>query len=107
MYADRIPQYFGQAVVSTTCSAGNIGALGLDFGIRASSILIENAKASIVYLSFDTTTGSTGGYPLAAGKRMDLTGAPIGGMALASTATSTGDFVNIFAVQCSGIDLSS
>lgn len=95
---DRAQQYVDDVVVSTTDAAGVIGKIGFDFGFRALSVLVVNNKADTVYVSFDTTSGSTGGFALAAAKRL-LVHAPLGGFSLASTTTSTGDSVAVFAVQ--------
>ena len=95
---ERADQFVSESVVSTTDAAGTIGTIGFDFGFRATSLSFFNDKASDVYLSLDSTTGSTGGHRLKAGESISFTFLS-GGAALASTATSTGDKVRVFAVR--------
>ncbi len=96
-YILRANQYFAEEYVSTTDAAGTIGRIGFDPGFLATSVAIWNDKASAVYLSLDSTTGSTGGARLAAGESVVLS-VPTGGFALASTTTSTGDKVRVLAI---------
>lgn len=94
----RADQFFSEAHVSTSCEAGEIGKLGFEFGFKATAVSLYNDKASDVYVSLDSTTGSTGGFRLKAGENVAFT-LPIGGCSVASTATSTGDKVRVLAVR--------
>ena len=96
-YSLRANQYNAEVVVSTTDAAGTIGKIGFDPGFLATTVAIWNDKASAVYLSLNSTTGSTGGARLAAGESVTVS-VPTGGFALASTTTSTGDTVRVLAV---------
>ena len=97
-YNERAGQYASEHQVSTTDAAGTIGAIGFDFGLLATSVAFWNDKASAVYVSLDSTAGSTGGFKLKAGENVSF-GIRSGGCALASTTTSTGDFVRLLAVR--------
>ena len=91
-------QYATPLSVSTTDAAGTIGKIGIDFGFVATSVAIWNDKATDVYLSLDSTTGSTGGHRVKASENVSFAYLA-SGCALASTATSTGDFVRVLAVR--------
>ena len=95
---ERAQQYIAEEVVSTTDAAGTIGKIGFDFGLLATSVAFWNDKASTVYLSLDSTTGSTGGFPLKQGENVSFA-IRSGGCALASTTTSTTDKVRLLAVR--------
>lgn len=82
-------------VVSTTDAAGTIGTAGLDFAFDAGQVIVLNDKASTIYLSLDSTAGSTGGHAIKAGESRSFAGIRCGRMSLASTSTSTGDFVRV------------
>lgn len=97
-YLERADQYTAEPTVSTTDAAGTIGKIGFDFGLLANSVALWNDKATAVYVSLDSTTGSTGGFRLKAGENISVA-IKVGGMALASTATSTSDVVRILAVR--------
>ena len=97
-YLERADQYATPESVATTDIAGTIGKVGIDFGILANSCAFWNDKTTSVYLSLNSTTGSTGGFEIKAGENLSLT-VRIGACALASTATSTGTFVRILAVR--------
>ena len=97
-YLELADQYVAEESVSTPDIAGTIGKIGFDFGILATSVAFWNDKASAVYLSLNSTTGSTGGFKLKAGENVSF-GVRLGGCAMASTATSTGDFVRLLAVR--------
>ena len=92
--ADRPTQYFSQPYIATS----SIGTAGLDFGFVANQVVLLNDKACTVYLRFDSTSSaaSTGGYPLKAGETLSLQGR-MGGVVLATTATSTADTVRVAA----------
>lgn len=85
-------------VVSTTDAAGTIGVVGIDFGFAATSVSIFNDKASTIYVSLNSTAGSTGGHKMLAGESLSFT-LRLGSLSLASTTTSTGDFVRVLAVR--------
>lgn len=91
-------QYNDEVVVSTTDAAGVIGKIGVDFGFRATSFALWNDKATDVYVSANSTTGSTGGFRLKAGETFTYQ-ALVGGLALASTTTSTGDKVRVLGLR--------
>jgi hypothetical protein len=88
----RPDQSFSEAVVST-CSAD--GKLGIDFGFDANQLVLLNDKATDVYVSLDSTVGSTDGYRLKAAETLSLSNVKVGRMSLASTSTSTGDNVRV------------
>lgn len=94
----RPDQYSAEEVVSTTDAAGVIGKIGFDFGFRAGSVAVWNDKATAIYLSLDSTTGSTGGFKLKAGESVAFN-VFTGMAAFASTTTSTGDFVRLLALR--------
>jgi len=93
----RTSQFYSEPVVSTTDAAGVIGKIGFDFGFLASSVAFFNDKLEPVYISLDSTTGSTGGFKLAAGASISFS-ARAGGASLASTTTSTGTIVRTLAL---------
>lgn len=78
-----------------TIAVCSTGAVGLDFAFDAGQLLVLNDKASSVYMSLDSTSGSTGGHELKAGESRSFAGIRIGRMSFASTSTSTGDFVRV------------
>ena len=84
-------------VVSTTDAAGTIGTAGLDFTFDASHLFLVNDKATSVYVSLDSTSGSTGGLEVKTTSGLQLDNLRIGRMSLASTSTSTGTFVRVAA----------
>ena len=92
--ADRPNQYLSQPYIATS----SIGTAGLDFGFVANQVVLLNDKACTVYLRFDSTStaGSTDGYPLKTTETLSLAGR-IGGVMLATTATSTTDTVRVAA----------
>jgi hypothetical protein len=96
-YIERMNQYAADVVVSTTDAAGVIGRVGFDFGFLATAFAIYNDKATAVYLSLDSTTGSTGGFKVLAGGSYSFA-VRTGGAALASTTTSTGDSCRVLAL---------
>ncbi len=91
-------QSVNTVVVSTTAAAGTIGTIGLDFGFVATSLTVLNDKTSTVYLSLNSTAGSTGGHPIKAGETITLN-LKIAGCSFASTTTSTGDTARVLAVR--------
>ena len=98
-YIERADQYVSnEIVVSTTDVAGTIGKIGFDFGILATTVAIYNDKAGAVYVSLDSTAGSTGGFQLKAGENVTI-GVRLGSLSLASTTTTTGDFVRLWAIR--------
>ena len=96
-YQERANQYNAEPVVSTTDAAGAIGKIGFDFGFLATSVAFWNDKADDVYVSLDSTAGSTGGARLKAGENVSFIQCRIGGCSLASTTTSTGTTVRVMA----------
>ena len=96
-YQERANQFNDEQVVSTTDAAGTIGRIGFDFGFLAISVAFWNDKSTDVYVSLDSTTGSTGGHRLKAAEQVAFQGR-LGGCALASTTTSTGDVVRVLAI---------
>lgn len=95
-YQERANQYSSEVCVSTTDAAGTIGKIGFDFGFLATSVAFWNDKADDVYISLDSTAGSTGGARLKAGENVAFQ-QRLGGCALASTTTSTGTIVRVLA----------
>jgi hypothetical protein len=93
----RANQYYEEAVVSTTDAAGTIGRIGFDFGFITSAVIFINDKADSVYVTLNSTVGSTGGVKLNTTEQLSFT-AQTGGAALASTTTSTGTTVRVIAV---------
>lgn len=94
----RADQYSAEQVVSTTDAAGTIGKIGFDFGFRATSVAFWNDKSSDVYISLNSTAGSTDGFRLKAGESVSFA-VLTGGASIASTATSTGDKVRTLALR--------
>ena len=82
--ADRPNQYLSQPYIATS----SVGKTGLDFGFVANQLVVLNDKAATVYLSLDSTSGSTAGYPMKTTETLSLQG-NMGGIGLCTTATST------------------
>lgn len=93
--ATKPEQFASEVVVSTTDAAGTIGTAGLDFTFDAGQLLVINDKASDVYMSLDSTSGSTGGHRIKSGESRSFAGIRCGRMSFASTSTSTGDKVRV------------
>lgn len=83
-------QYFSEQYIATS----SVGRVAVDFGFIANQVIVFNDKAASVYTSLDTTTGSTGGWRIKANESLSLQGLA-GGVALATTATSTADTTRI------------
>lgn len=86
-YASENPVYSTAGTAST----------GHEFGFVATALRVANDKASPVYVSLNTLTGSTNGHRTCAGESWTLTGVATGGIGLASTTTSTGTAVRVAA----------
>jgi len=98
-YNERAAQFAAEESVSTTDTAGTIGKIGVDVGFIATFLRLINDKASPVYLDLSSTAGSTGGHKIVASSFIELHGTiRLASFSLASTATTTGDFVRILAV---------
>lgn len=90
--ADRPQQYFSEQYIATS----SVGKVGIDFGFVANQVVFVNDKAATVYVSLDSSAGSTGGYVLKASETLSLQGLA-GGASLATTATSTTDTTRVAA----------
>lgn len=73
------------------------GAVGVDLGFQARSLRLLNDKATPVYVSLNSTAGSTAGHRTCGGETLSLDGVAFGGYGLASTTTSTGTIVRVSA----------
>jgi len=90
--ADRPNQYVAEPHVATS----SVGKVGIDFGFVANQIVVLNDKVATVYLSLDSTSGSTAGHKMLNNDTFTIDG-NIGGLSLATTATSTADTVRVSA----------
>lgn len=88
-------QYNSEDVVSTSDAAGKVVH---DFQFDAQHVAVFNDKATDVYVSFSSTSGSTGGHKVKAGEQQAYSGIRAGLFTLASTSTSTGDKVRVLAL---------
>ena len=93
--ATKPDQFATEVVVSTTAAAGTIGTAGIDFTFDAGQLLVINDKTTSVYMSLDSSSGSTGGHQIKPNESRSFAGIRCGKMSLASTSTSTGDFVRV------------
>lgn len=85
-------QSFTRDVVSTS---GANGTLGIDFGFDADLVVVANDKASPVYVNANSSSGSTAGFEVAPGRELRIDRVRARKIGLASTSTSTGDFVRV------------
>ena len=89
------PEQFSTEVVIST--SDGLGKIGIDFGFDANQIIVLNDKASPVYMSLNSTSGSTGGHQIKAGESRSFSQMLLGRMSFASTSTSSGDVVRVAA----------
>lgn len=85
------------AVDDTVSSTSGSATAGYAFGFVATSLRLANDKATPVYVSLNSTAGSTGGYRTCSGESWAISGVATGGIGLASTTTSTGTTVRVAA----------
>lgn len=87
-------QYSTESVLSSTSGTAS---LGIVFGFRANLVRVYNDKTVPVYVSLNSTVGSTGGHRTCAGEVLALDAVATEAMALASTTTSTATQVRVSA----------
>lgn len=87
-------QYAAEDVISSTSGTATFGAA---FGFVATRIRVYNDKVTPVYVSLNSTAGSSGGHRTCAGELLSIEGVASGGIGVASTTTSTGTIVRIAA----------
>ena len=80
------PNEFAAEFFPSTASTAEGGL----FGFQASHIRVINDKASPVYVSLKSTVGSTGGFKTCSGETVVFSDIGCSGLAIVSTATSTG-----------------
>lgn len=85
-------QFATEVAVATSAPPGKVG---LDFGFDANQLVVLNDKAADVYLSLDSTAGSTDGLRVKASETISLSSLKLGAMSLATTTTTTGDLVRV------------
>jgi len=88
-------EFVGSSVVSS--STWSSGTTGFAFGFDANRVMVRNDKATPVYLTFRDTIGTTNGVRTCASETFDMTFAKVGGIGIASTTTSTGTTVLVWA----------
>lgn len=89
------PRQYATALVPSTTSTEN----AIDFGFQATEVQLVNDRAAAVFVNFDSTTASTGGYLTCSGETLAVRNfGRMSGMAVASTTTSTGTMVRILAL---------
>ena len=89
-------QFTGQANAVTTSTDS-----AFDFGFVANYVRVVNDKAARIYVQFSTGSsgyGTTGGVRTCAAEAWDVTGIAVSGVALASTTTTTGTTVSVYAL---------
>jgi len=80
------PDQFNTNVVASTTS----GDGGIDFGFDAAQLILMNDKTVTLYVNLDSTSGSTGGFPLKATETLTIASMRAGRISVATTSTSTG-----------------
>lgn len=76
---------------ATDSNLVSTGSVSVGFEFNAGQVTFENLGAGAAYLSLDTTgAGSTGGFRLSSGARLEVraAGAGIAGFAAAATSTA-------------------
>lgn len=86
------------ATESTVSSTSGTAAVGVAFGFMAQTVLVYNDKAVPVYVSLNSTAGSTGGHRTCAGELLSVAGIMSEALGLASTTTSTAGIVRVLAL---------
>jgi hypothetical protein len=90
-------QFTGRANASTTSTESAFA-----FGFDATFIRILNDKATAVYADFSTGSesglGTTDGVRTCASEALDIRGVKSAGVAFAGGTTTTGTFVNVYAL---------
>lgn len=89
-------QSASQLTPNSTSSADGGNVVG--FGFAARFVQVVNDRATAVYVNFNSTVASTGGYKTCSGEQISFQNIQCSGLSLAATATSTATFVRVLAL---------
>lgn len=92
MAVDKVfaSQYYGEHLSTSTED-------GIDFGFNASKVVVQNDKATAVFVRFNSTTPSTGGIRTCSGEELVFEHSLTRGFSLASQSTTTGTIARVWA----------
>ena len=91
-------QFQSEDCIYSTATSTASGNTGFAFGFRAVRVQIYNDKATPVYVTWNSTTGSTGGHRTCASESILIDGMPTVGCAIGSTTTTTATNVRVLAL---------
>lgn len=91
-------QYNSEDCIYSTAVSTASGNTGFAFGFRATRVQVFNDKATPVYVTWNSTTGSTAGHRTCSGENILLEGLPLIACAIASSTTTTATNVRVLAL---------